>query len=161
MTALPIAIAPIVTTALIVIILALLVACVATDIRSRIIPNRLILPIACLALPYWAAADPHLADRLMDQAAVIAVAAIPLLLLFTIGAWGGGDVKLSAALLLWLPWADAAAAALIMAVAGGVLALLMLPFGRRAIDRGVPYGVAIAVGAALPLAARLPWPGQP
>nr|WP_047167914.1 prepilin peptidase [Sphingomonas sp. Y57] len=146
---------PAVAAALILAVLAILLACAVIDIRSRVIPNRLVVLIALMALPYWLAAEPDLLGRIIGQATVIAIAAPLLLLLFAIRAWGGGDVKLGAALLLWLPGGEALRAAAIMAVAGAVLALLILAFGRRATDRGVPYGVAIAIAGALPLAGRL------
>lgn len=148
---------PGVAAALVVAVLAILLACAVVDLRSRTIPNRLVVLVALLAAPYWLAAAPDLPGRVVGQAVVIAVALPILLLLFAIRAWGGGDVKLSAALLLWLPGKEALEAAAIMAVTGAVLALLILPFGRRATARGVPYGVAIAIAAAVPLAGRLPF----
>ncbi|HLO78065.1 MAG TPA: hypothetical protein VK196_16545, partial [Magnetospirillum sp.] len=55
----------------------------------------------------------------------------------------GGDAKLMAAAALWSGFFAMPRFALVMAVAGGVLALVMLiARGRRA---RVPYGVAIAV----------------
>jgi prepilin peptidase CpaA len=145
---------PGVAAALVVAVLAILLACAVVDLRSRTIPNRLVVLVALLAAPYWLAAAPDLLGRVVGQAVVIAVALPILLLLFAIRAWGGGDVKLSAALLLWLPGKEALEAAAIMAVTGAVLALLILPFGRRATARGVPYGVGVAVAPAGPRGRR-------
>jgi prepilin peptidase CpaA len=71
--------------------------------------------------------------------------------LFAVGVWGGGDVKLAAAVGAWVGWSGVPAFLLAMALAGGVLALLILALrpARRllpwlAAERGVPYGVAIA-----------------
>jgi prepilin peptidase CpaA len=141
--------------ALILLVLALLAACAVSDILRRRIPNRLVVLIALLAVPYWLVTEPHLADRMIEQAGMLAIAIPPLLLLFMTRAWGGGDVKLCAALLLWLPSGEALQAALVMAVTGSVLALLMMLLCRRALGQGVPYGVAIAIAAAIPLTARV------
>lgn len=140
---------------LLVLLLALLCACAANDLRERRIPNRLCLLIAFLAVPYWLAATPDPIHRLVEQAIIVAVAAPVLLLLYGVRAWGGGDAKLAAALLLWLPAGDVPLAGLVMAVAGGVIALAMLCFRREGARRDVPYGVAIVGGALVPLVGRL------
>ena len=83
---------------------------------------------------------------------------------------GGGDAKLLAAVSLWLGWAAIPTFLIGTALAGGTLAMMLLSLrsaalrplillGPRWVTRladpgeGVPYGVAIAVGAfaALPL----------
>ena len=82
--------------------------------------------------------------------------------LFWLGWLGGGDVKLLAALMLWIDVADAARFFVFVAVIGGILALavLLLRSASRRFDRaarlrrlvdseeGLPYAVAIA-GAGL------------
>src|SRR5579872_1726255 len=80
------------------------------------------------------------------------------LILFARGLWGGGDVKLLTAVALWAGPHGILPALLVMAMAGGVLALLagaMLYVQRwRAAARNatavagmpLPYGVAIACG---------------
>jgi prepilin peptidase CpaA len=70
---------------------------------------------------------------------------------FFLGWMGGGDVKLLAALALWLPLEKMAGLLVWMAVGGGVLTLAMLIAHRLRRAEGrpeIPYGVAI-VGAAL------------
>ena len=73
--------------------------------------------------------------------------------LFAAGAMGGGDVKLLTALALWLPPARFAQLLVVMALTGGVLALLcvmgptMKRRSRQQPASAVPYGVAIAGGA--------------
>ena len=54
---------------------------------------------------------------------------------FRFGAMGGGDVKMAAALALWLPLAGVVKLLVIMSIAGGVLTLAMLV---RAPDRRRP-----------------------
>lgn len=76
--------------------------------------------------------------------------------LFAMNVWGGGDAKLLAAVSLWTGFPDLPRLLLVTALSGGILALAALaaprlPFlavwGRRCrIERGVPYGLAIALG---------------
>lgn len=80
---------------------------------------------------------------------------------FGAGVLGGGDVKLLAAGALWVGAPGTAAYLLGTALAGGGLALLYLlgaMFARGAAEhglrRGLPYGVAIAVGGVLVTALR-------
>ncbi|HEX8447657.1 MAG TPA: prepilin peptidase [Sphingomonas sp.] len=130
---------------------ALLLTAGWTDLRSRIISNRLNGTIALLAPLWWLALGyapwPDMALQLgLALALFIAFAA-----LFALGAMGGGDVKLIAALALWLPPAAVLPMLMLMAIAGGVLTLVMLVVHRvrhRPGQPEIPYGLAI-VGATL------------
>ena len=67
--------------------------------------------------------------------------------MFAIGAMGGGDVKLLAAVALWLHWLTFIELLVIMSIAGGVLTLLMMISKKIQKQEGpikVPYGVAIS-----------------
>jgi prepilin peptidase CpaA len=71
---------------------------------------------------------------------------------FAAGLLGGGDIKLFAAVGLWLDLRSAITLVALVFVAGGLLALVYLGvrFGRgRGLDRKgrVPYGIAIGIGA--------------
>jgi prepilin peptidase CpaA len=62
---------------------------------------------------------------------------------------GGGDVKMVAAIALWLPAGAVLKLLVIMSLAGGVLTLAMVARQRLAKSDGqleIPYGVAIAFG---------------
>ncbi|HEX8223344.1 MAG TPA: prepilin peptidase [Allosphingosinicella sp.] len=127
---------------------ALLLAAVG-DWRTRIIPNRLNAAIALLAIPYWWSIGlplwPGVALQLALGATVFGLFAIA----FRFGAMGGGDVKLAAAVALWLPFAGVVKLLVIMSIAGGVLTLAMLAAHRMAKAAGqpeIPYGIAIAFG---------------
>ena len=127
---------------------ALLLAAVG-DWRARIIPNWLNAAIALLAVPYWWSIGlplwPGMALQVALGAAVFALFAIA----FRFGAMGGGDVKMAAALALWLPFAGVVKLLVIMSIAGGVLTLAMLAAHRMAKAAGqpeIPYGIAIAFG---------------
>ena len=125
---------------------ALVVAAVG-DWRSRIIPNWLNGVIALLAVPFWWATGlalwPEIALQIGVAAGVFAVFA----LLFYLGMMGGGDVKMAAALALWLPLGGVVQLLLIMSLAGGVLTIALLIPHRIAKNAGnpeIPYGLAIA-----------------
>jgi prepilin peptidase CpaA len=119
------------------------------DWRSRIIPNWLNGSIALLALPYWWSMGlglwPGVAQQIGLAAAVLGLFAIA----FRAGAMGGGDVKMAAALALWLPLAGIVKLLVVMSIAGGILTLAMLAAHRMAKAAGqpeIPYGIAIAFG---------------
>jgi prepilin peptidase CpaA len=60
---------------------------------------------------------------------------------------GGGDVKLIAAIALWLHWLSLIQLLVVMSIAGGVLTLSMLVHQKIKKNSGqleVPYGVAIS-----------------
>ena len=140
---------------LLLILMALLVTAAATDIRSRIIPNALTLAIALLAVPWWLAMG-------LDTVAMAWQAGIAFAVLaafagcFALGMMGGGDVKLLAALALWLPLGPLMRMLVLMSLAGGVLTLALWAahrLRRRTDALEVPYGVAI-VAASLMIVAN-------
>jgi prepilin peptidase CpaA len=134
---------------LLVALAAMLLAACWCDLRARTIPNGLNLAIALLAIPFWwsigLALWPDVAVHLGVSAFVFGLFAIA----FAMGAMGGGDVKLVAAIALWLPALSVMALLFIMSVAGGALTLAMLirhKLSRTAGQLEIPYGVAIAFG---------------
>ena len=85
--------------------------------------------------------------------------------MFAAGKLGGGDVKLLASVGLWFDFVGAVWLLVAVALAGGVLALLVLvirsfnwseKIRRRVVllrpGGGIPYGVAIAAGALIAMA---------
>lgn len=131
-------------------LLAAAMLCAAVlDWRSRTIPNWLNGTIALLAIPYWWSIGlglwPGVALQIGLALAVFGSFAIA----FRLGAMGGGDVKMAAAIALWLPLAGVVKLIVIMSIAGGVLTLTMLAAHRIARSAGqleIPYGIAIAFG---------------
>jgi prepilin peptidase CpaA len=138
---------------LLILAVMLLIAAVG-DIRTRIIPNRLNIAIALLAPVWWWATGEHSGAMLLHLA--FAAGALALFgALFAAGMMGGGDVKLITALALWLPPLGLLQMLVWMALAGGVLTVIMLIIHgvRRAPGKPeVPYGVAIVAATFLVMA---------
>jgi prepilin peptidase CpaA len=128
----------------------LLVTAAVTDIRERIISNSLNAAIAILAVPWWFAIGLS-AYEILFQIGLSAALLVIFALCFALRMMGGGDVKLLAALGLWMPLTKMLILLEWMALGGGVLTLGMVIMHRIRKAPGkpeIPYGVAI-VGAAL------------
>lgn len=133
---------------LIALAIALVVAAV-TDMQRRQIDNWLNIAIAIGAPLFWWSSGlslwPDIALQIGIAVAVFAV----LCGLFAIGMMGGGDVKLLTALALWIEPNAFLQLLIIMAIAGGVLTIVMggYHFLMQQKERlAIPYGVAIAFG---------------
>jgi len=127
--------------------------CVAawTDIRSRIISNHLNAAVALLAVPWWFALGLGGYDILF-QIALAAAVLVLFAICFALGMMGGGDVKLLAALGLWLPLTKMLMMLEIMALGGGLLTIGMVVAHKLRKAPGkpeIPYGVAIVAAALL------------
>ena len=129
----------------------LLVTAVVTDLRRRQIDNGLNAAVALLAVPWWFACGWGPAAMAWQ----VGLALVMLLLFagaFALGMMGGGDVKLIAAVALWLPPGALLAMLWWMALGGGLLTVVMLlhhRIGRKEGAIEVPYGLAIAAATAL------------
>ena len=128
----------------------LLIAASITDLRSRIISNRLNLFIAVMAPLWWLANDlplwPGMTVQLILALSVFAIFAI----LFAFGCMGGGDVKMLGALALWFPWQPLLSMLMVMAILGGAVTIVTVVHHRVTRRLGqpqIPYGVAISVAA--------------
>ncbi|MET0375955.1 MAG: prepilin peptidase [Rhizorhabdus sp.] len=120
-----------------------------TDIKTRTISNELNATIALLAIGFWWVAGeslwPDVSLRIAVALGLFAIFA----LLFVLKMMGGGDVKMIAALALWLPFNALMVMLTVMALAGGVITVALLIRARwrpNAARPEVPYGVAIAIG---------------
>ena len=136
---------------------ALLVTAIWFDLRSRTIPNTLNLAIALLAIPFWWATGLSLWPDAAIQLGVGGLVFGLFTIAFALGGKGGGDVKLVAAIALWLPWEAVIVLLVLMSLAGGVLTLVVMAAHRARKKAGkpeIPYGVAIAFGGLVILAQR-------
>jgi prepilin peptidase CpaA len=132
---------------LIALAIALLVAAF-TDLRNRKIDNWLNAGVALAAPLFWWASGLALWPDVAIQLGVALGTFTVLVALFAMGAMGGGDVKLLSALALWIaPW-PFLQLIIMMALVGGVLAIVFGAWhiARRQRDKlSIPYGVAIAM----------------
>lgn len=134
------------------VLVAILFVAAAQDIVRRQISNWLCLAVVIAAIAVAVANGPTLA--LWQNGLIFALLLAIGTPLFAAGWLGGGDVKLLAAVGLWADFSAILALLACILIAGGVLAAISMAVrGGRAARRakGVPYGVAIAVGAAIVL----------
>jgi prepilin peptidase CpaA len=121
------------------------------DVRTRRIPNCLVIALAVLAC-LSAALESGLRSLGWPWALIILGAGI---LAWKAGIIGAGDVKLAAACLLWFPL-EPSAFLMLAALLGGLLALAILVKGLFTGQRPktVPYGVALGLAGAILLSWR-------
>lgn len=140
------------------ILTGLLVWAALSDIRARRIPNAAVL-CTLLLFAVWA-----VTDRGATLGSSLAAAGIGFAVgygLYLVNVMGAGDVKLFAAVALFVGLADLPLFALATALTGGAMAIVSLASrprraaamfalrGQGDFGRGIPYGVAIAVGGAI------------
>jgi prepilin peptidase CpaA len=125
-----------------------LIISIYTDIRYRLILNKITLPIALAAPLFWyATGDLSLTSvgiHLLTAALAFGFFAI----WFSLGMMGGGDVKLFAALALWFAWDDVILMILYSSILGAVVTIFFMAIHklRQGVGRAqIPYGVAIAL----------------
>jgi prepilin peptidase CpaA len=147
-----------------IIYIYIIVYAIIVDIRYLKIPNLVSVILAVSSLPYFILFLP--ASEILSRVEVTVIIFLLAFFFYHHGWFGGGDVKLLTAVSLWMGTTHIAAFALLMAVLGSLLALLLLnlrwivnvdgkiPANRlptvvkRWVDEGVcPYGVAIGVAA--------------
>ena len=126
-----------------------------TDLRRRQIDNWLNLAIAAVAPAFWWASGLTLWPGVGYQVGLALAAFVILAGLFAMRVMGGGDVKLLAALALWVRPDHFLWLVLVMSVLGGVLTVAFGAWhvARRQSGRiAIPYGVAICAAGLLTLA---------
>lgn len=127
-----------------------------SDLARYLIPNSLCAAVAVSGLVAILMTGGF--DILPRQAGIALAVLVAGAALFFLRLWGAGDAKLLAALALWAPPSGLVALMFWTAMSGGLLALLILlarrifpgnPWGLEVLrkDRGVPYGIAIGIGA--------------
>jgi prepilin peptidase CpaA len=134
-------------TLLLAILAALLVAAAHCDWQSRRISNRLNGAIAVLAIPFWLSLGLSLWPDIALQLGLALGLFLVFAMLFQFGMMGGGDVKMIGALALWFPAGAVLQLLVVMALAGGVLTIVMIVrkrLSKSASEIEVPYGIAIA-----------------
>lgn len=123
-----------------------------TDLRRRQIDNWLNAGIALVAPVFWWASGLSLWPGVAIQLGLGLAAFVVLAGLFALRVMGGGDVKLLAALALWVRPDHFLWLVLVMSVLGGVLTIVFGAWhvARRQSGRiAIPYGVAICAAGLL------------
>jgi prepilin peptidase CpaA len=141
---------------------ALMAFAAASDLFTMTISNRVSLALAAgfLLLALMSGMGPS--DILMHLAAGATVLAAAFAC-FAFGWIGGGDAKVAAAAAMWFGFAHLLNYLLYASLFGGVLTLLLLQFRQwplpyalagqswllklHAKESGIPYGIALAIGA--------------
>jgi Flp pilus assembly protein protease CpaA len=130
--------------------IAMLAVVTVTDLRERLIPNRVLCAAVVVGLPLLALGDPETLSGRM-AAALAAGGVFLALALARPGGFGLGDVKLIAAMGLFL--GPGVLAAVLVALLAGTLygAALFVHHGRAAAKLTLPFGPFLALGALLTL----------
>lgn len=130
------------------------------DLRALRIPNWISLVLAIGFFPFAMGSGMDWGGVLAHYATGVGALAA-LAVLFVFGLLGGGDVKLFAAAAVWMGWSLLLPFTLAVALAGGILSLLILLARagsrraggapewiapRLAPGSAAPYGIAIAAG---------------
>jgi prepilin peptidase CpaA len=166
-------------TAVVVVALGIFAVVGERDVRTRQIPNELALAIAILGLVRLKLVDSEI-EATFTLAVTIAVF-VTGFFLFWRNMFGGGDIKLMAAMVLLIGYRDLFRFFIIMSLCGAALALITLVVSKQRprrisrplalpIDMGVeppeappyrlsvPYGAAIAAGGMITLIAQISVP---
>lgn len=150
---------------------ALIAFAAVSDLMTMTISNKVSLLLVAGFLVLAAASGMALNDILLHLSAGLAVLAVTFAC-FAFGWIGGGDAKVAAASSVWFGFAFLANYFAYAAAFGGILTLLLLLFRRWPIpyaligqswllrlhhnESGIPYGVALALGA-LMVYPETPW----
>ena len=130
---------------------------VYSDIRYRLIYNKVTLPIALAAPLFWFATGQFgwsdIGMHLLVGGCVFTVFAV----FFAVGMMGAGDVKLFTAFALWFDWITVIEMMLYTSIIGGAVTVVFLIIHKVKKQQGkvrIPYGVAIALSGLFTVGAR-------
>lgn len=125
----------------------LLIAAIVTDVYARVLPNWLTGGVAVLAPIMWITGELNIWPDILVRLGVALVCFVLFAALYHRDLMGGGDVKLIAALMLWLPLHLVAPFLLLMSLLGGLVSVALWLWDKWRPQNApieVPYGVAIA-----------------
>lgn len=126
----------------------LLISAGIEDARVREIANWKNAAIALLAPLWWVSIGMAPWPDMAIQVGVALIVLAAFCVAFHFGWMGGGDVKMIAALALWVPVPALIQILLVMSIVGGLITVVMLidhRIRKAAGNPEVPYGVAIAI----------------
>ncbi|WP_449240723.1 prepilin peptidase [Desulfoscipio gibsoniae] len=124
---------------------AVLITVSLIDYRYKIIPDEIIIAGCVLGLPLvFLSGSGKLAGGLISFfAAGLLFLSIALL---SKGGMGGGDIKLSALIGLYLGWPNIIVALFISFLFGGIAGIALIALGRKGRKDAVPFGPYLAIG---------------
>ena len=126
---------------LIAIMVCLLLVVCWTDLRYRLISNRVIMALLLVIIPFS-----YLMHGTLSWLPAVLCLVIGFVL-FLLNVIGAGDVKLLAVLMLAIPSSFAIFFLFLTACAGLLLIIIGWLFYRQTIrEKGLPYGIAISTG---------------
>jgi prepilin peptidase CpaA len=141
---------------------ALMAFAAASDLLTMTISNRVSLALAAGFLVVALASGMAPSDILLHAGAGATVLVVAFTC-FAMGWVGGGDAKVAASAALWFGFADLLNYLVYASIFGGALTLLLLQFRQwplpyplagqtwllrlHAKESGIPYGIALALGA--------------
>jgi prepilin peptidase CpaA len=141
---------------------ALMAFAAASDLFTMTISNRVSLALVAGFLALAVLSGMGLTDILLHVGAGAAVLAVAFVC-FAMGWVGGGDAKVAASAALWFGFGHLLTYLVYASLFGGVLTLMLLQFRQwplpyaftgqawllklHAKESGIPYGIALAVGA--------------
>lgn len=132
------------------------------DLSKRLLPNKLVLALAVLFIPYFLL-SPLGFNSLLWHLLTALIAFVVFFILYMLNAMGGGDVKLATVVYLWAGSSLALPVTVVIAWSGGIVAVFCWLADTKLIanssnliikkihyylsaKRGVPYGVALSFG---------------
>ncbi len=125
-----------------------LLFCVYSDVRHRMIYNKVTLPIALAAPLFWFATGNYdlgtVSMHLLTGMVVFGFFA----LFFNMGWMLGGDVKLFTALAFWFHWIEVIKFIFVASLMGGLVTIVFFLIHKLRKQKGaaaIPYGVAISL----------------
>ena len=132
--------------------LLLLTACACADVNEGIVPDLALIAIAGLGIVYFLVVEGFSVSGLISRLIGIVCISVPMLVISLIvkGAFGGGDIKLMAAVGLFLGWSLTVTGAFIgMFIAGlyGIYLLILKKAGKKSKIKLAPFlafGLAMA-----------------
>ena len=137
---------PVLPLALMFVLTSCLILISLIDYKTQIIPDGLVGVIAVSGVLYNLLYTPQVVmDMLLGGVAGFVI----MLLIFFIshGGMGGGDVKLSAAVGLWLGVEGTLLFLLLAFIMGGVISLLLLVSGVKSKGEAIPFGPFLCLAA--------------
>jgi len=140
------------------VLLSLLVAAAAIDLKYKIIPDKLNLAGLLLGVPFLL-----ISKETFFSGAAGFFSGGGLLLLIAVasrGGMGGGDIKLAAVMGLYLGWKYLLLALFLAFAAGGAAGAVMVFFKMKKMKNAVPFGPYLALGAVTAVLAGgkiIPW----